>query len=110
MRRPMRRLYLAGPMTGRPENNYPAFHAEAERLRGLGYHVENPAENPVPDCGGTWAGYMRMAIRQLLTCDTVALLDGWQHSRGAVIEQQLAMELEMRAVLSHELTEGPGRD
>ena len=41
----MPRIYLAGPMTGLPEFNYPAFHAEAARLRQLGYHVENPAEN-----------------------------------------------------------------
>lgn len=43
------RIYLAGPMTGLPEHNFPAFHAEAARLRGLGYHVENPAEHGVID-------------------------------------------------------------
>ncbi|HEX8594362.1 MAG TPA: DUF4406 domain-containing protein [Pseudomonas sp.] len=35
-------------MTGLPEFNYPAFHAEAARLRTLGLEVENPAENPLP--------------------------------------------------------------
>ena len=29
-------LYLAGPMTGRPEYNYPAFHAVARHLRSMG--------------------------------------------------------------------------
>ncbi|RCI66099.1 DUF4406 domain-containing protein, partial [Pseudomonas aeruginosa] len=28
----IKRIYLAGPMTGLPEHNFPAFHAEAARL------------------------------------------------------------------------------
>ena len=38
------RIYVAGPMTGHPELNFPAFHAAATELRALGHHVENPAE------------------------------------------------------------------
>lgn len=84
----MKRIYIAGPMTGLPEFNYPAFHAAAQRLREMGFHVENPAENPEPPCG-SWKGYMRMALRQLLTCDAVVLLDSWEKSRGARIEHWL---------------------
>lgn len=39
----MKRLYLSGPMTGKPALNFPAFHAEAARLLALGYEVVNPA-------------------------------------------------------------------
>jgi hypothetical protein len=85
----MTRIYLAGKMSGLPEFNYPAFRAEAARLRALGYEVSNPADNPEPACG-TWLGYMRAAITQLATCDAVALLDGWQDSRGANVERDLA--------------------
>jgi hypothetical protein len=92
----MQRIYLAGPMTGLPDFNYPAFHAEAARLRALGYYVQNPAENPEPACG-TWAGYMRLAIAQLITCDAVALLPDWMGSRGARIEHNLAADLGMPA-------------
>ncbi|MFU2878316.1 DUF4406 domain-containing protein [Pseudomonas aeruginosa] len=71
----IQRIYLAGPMTGLPEHNFPAFHAEAARLRQFGYHVENPAEiNPE---GGSWSDCMRRDIPQLLTCDSLALLPGW---------------------------------
>ena len=37
------KLYLAGPMTGIKDLNFPAFHAEASRLRALGHIVVNPA-------------------------------------------------------------------
>ena len=29
----LKRIYIAGPMTGMPEHNFPAFHAAAERFR-----------------------------------------------------------------------------
>lgn len=88
----MKRVYIAGPMTGLPNLNYPAFNGEATRLRQLGFEVENPAENADPPCG-TWQGWMRLALRQLVTCDIVALLPGWETSRGACIEQRLAHDL-----------------
>lgn len=86
------RIYIAGPMTGRPDYNYPAFNQVAAQLRAAGYHVENPAENPVPPCG-SWLGYMRLALAQLVTCDKVVALPEWTTSRGARIEVGLALEL-----------------
>ena len=94
---PAKRIYLAGPMTGLPEYNYPAFHAEAARLRGLGFHVENPAENQAPACG-TWEGYMRIALRQMLKCDAVAFLPGWAESRGALLERYIAQQVGLATV------------
>lgn len=95
----MKRIYVAGPMTGLPDFNYPAFHAAATQLRAQGHHVENPAENPVPACG-TWQGYMRLAVAQLATCDKVCLLPGWEISKGARVEFNLAvgMGLEIEAL------------
>ena len=37
----MKRIYIAGPMTGLPDFNYPAFNAAAARMRALGFEVEN---------------------------------------------------------------------
>lgn len=102
----MKRIYIAGPMTGLPHFNYPTFNAAAERLRALGFEVENPAENPEPHCG-SWLGYMRMALRQLALCDGVALLPGWQDSRGARIEQQLSMQLGLVVVPESAIQHGP---
>ena len=88
----MTRIYLAGPMSGLPDLNYPAFNAKAAELRAQGHHVENPAENPVPACG-SWQGYMRMAVAQLVTCEVIFLLPGWEKSKGARVERDLARRL-----------------
>lgn len=93
----MKCTYIAGPMTGLPDFNYPAFNAVADSLRAEGVKVLNPAENPEPPCK-SWNGYMRMALAQLIQCDTVVLLPGWEDSRGARIEAHLAEQLEMRIV------------
>lgn len=81
----MKRLYVAGPMTGKKDFNYPAFNDAALLLRFFGHHVENPAENPRPPCG-SWLGYMRMSLRQISRADAIVVLPGWLWSRGARIE------------------------
>lgn len=88
----MKRIYVAGPMTGLPDFNFPAFHDAAARLRALGYEVENPAENPEPPCK-SWLGYMRMAVAQVARVDAIVLLPGWEQSRGAKVEYALAVGL-----------------
>lgn len=90
----MKRIYLAGPMTGCPDLNFPLFHAEAARLRALGFDVVNPAEINA-DPAAKWTDCMRADIAQMVTCDAVATLPGWQRSRGASIEVGLAHGLEM---------------
>lgn len=83
-------VFVSGPMTGIENFNYPAFNRAAEALRKLGYTVLNPAENPEQD---SWEGYMRHALIQLLQCDVVAQLPGWEDSRGARMEHDVADEL-----------------
>lgn len=102
----MNRLYLAGPMTGLPDFNYPAFNSEAARLRALGWTIENPAQNAAP-AGSAWADYMRLALRQLLLCDGVALLPGWESSRGATLEVRIAGALLIPVMNARALRIGP---
>lgn len=52
---------------------------------------------------GTWLGYMRMAIAQMMMCDSVTVLPGWSESKGANIEVDLALALGIPVVLDHEL-------
>ena len=96
------RIYLSGPMSGLPDNNYPAFNAEASRLRALGYTVENPAEND-NGIADTWSDFMRLGIVQLVQCDVIALLPGWRDSRGAHMEREIALRLRMRVQMASEV-------
>lgn len=88
------RVYLAGPMTGIADFNYPMFNHYAEQLRAKGWVIENPAENKAPECN-SWPGYMRLALRQMLTCDMVVFLPDWGQSKGAQLEHQVARRLSM---------------
>lgn len=85
--------YLAGPMTGIPDWNHPAFNAAAERLRESGYTVLNPADGFDGDTTLARRTYMRRAVENLLTADVIFLLPGWSDSAGARLEEQIAQEL-----------------
>lgn len=88
------RLYVAGPMTGYPESNYPEFYRAEDFLVGLGFEVVNPA-NFGPEDGGSYEDLLRMDLQMLLTCNGVALLEGWWGSVGARNEVQVAGILKM---------------
>lgn len=74
--------------------NFPAFDAAEKALRAAGYDVANPASIGVHE-GWGWGDYMRPALKLMLDCDGVALLPGWEDSRGARIERSLALDLAM---------------
>lgn len=88
--------YIAGPMTGLPEFNYPAFAAAAKVLRDKGVDAVSPAELDDGSTGKSWDYYMRLGLRALLDCDEMVLLPGWEDSRGARLERQVAEALGMR--------------
>jgi len=93
----MKTLYIAGPMSGLPEFNYPAFFAAEKRLREAGYPVLNPARREARD-DWTWIDYMRPAIRDVSNCDGIALLPGWERSKGARVERFIAQNLDLPAM------------
>lgn len=87
------RIYLSGGMSGLPDNNRPAFHAEAARLRAQGHYVVNPAEIDL-DEGATWSDYMRADLVAMLSeCNTLVMLQGWEQSKGANLEWLIAKAL-----------------
>jgi hypothetical protein len=100
------RVYIAGPMTGHADLNFPAFNAAAAEYRRRGCFVINPAEinggeNEVTECADMtpeqyqahWQACMRHDIAALVTCGTIVMLDGWLKSRGATLEHHIAREL-----------------
>lgn len=90
-----KRIYIAGPMTGMPDLNFPAFHAAARRLRRAGWEVVNPAENFGGRTDMAREVYLRADVALLVQCDAIAMLPGWQDSLGAALEYLIATELGM---------------
>lgn len=89
------RIYIAGPMTGYKDLNYPAFEAAAKELEAAGHIPLNPAS---VDNGGeahSWEWYMKRTIPMMCSADAVMTLKGWEGSRGAGIEVDLAIDLAM---------------
>lgn len=86
------RVYIAGPMTGIENYNFPAFNAMAEKMRAAGWHVENPADHGLV-VGAEWGDYLRYDIGCLASCEAIMLLPGWTTSRGARLEVSIAKEL-----------------
>lgn len=88
------KAYVAGPMTGYPEWNFPEFRRWTEALREEGFEVTSPAEIDEEegfDSSGDGAGFdleaaLNRDVEKVLEADGVALLDGWEESPGAVIE------------------------
>lgn len=94
------RVYICGPITGKPDLNRPAFKQAEEHLERLGYQPVNPHEvckNVVALHVGyhweLWQACMRADIRELVTCDLVAVLPDSDKSRGACLEIDLAINL-----------------
>lgn len=95
----VKRVYIAGPMTGIADYNFPAFNERAAQLRADGWHVENPAEHGIVE-GADWADYLRHDIARIATCDTIMLLPGWSKSKGAKLEVHIAQQIGMAILLS----------
>lgn len=94
------RAYLAGPMRGKPQYNFPAFHEAAKRLRENKWEIVSPAEmdekqdhfNPKKDKARSADHYIardHAAIMALDTTDWIILLPGWRDSLGATSEAAL---------------------
>lgn len=90
------RVYLSGPMAGLPDHNFPAFRAHAALLRGQGHDVVNPAE--IDNSGKSWEGCLRTDLREMCTCEAIALMPGWEASNGANLELHVAHRLGMKVI------------
>ena len=101
------RVYIAGPIAGKPNGNRAAFAAKSLELRVAGHDTVNPHHVPPwhhdGDCpeglpageGGSHTApcYMRADLAEMLTCDAIYLLPGWERSQGARIEYLLAVHV-----------------
>lgn len=85
----MKKVYLSGPMRGRPDLNAIAFIAAFNHARERGWAPVDPhrLHQPKPD---DIRSIMRVDIGALLLCDAILMLEGWRESRGALAEMHLA--------------------
>ena len=96
------KVYIAGAMSGHEEFNFPAFNRAEEILRGVcGYkHVINPAKlHSTTDL--PWEEFLKRDLLELITCDAIFLLKGWEKSRGATLEAFVAYTLGLRLYKMH---------
>lgn len=99
-------IYISGPMSGLPDLNFPAFAEAAAKLAAAGWWPVNPAK--IKPIGGTeWENYMRGDIRALCECEALALLDGWQNSRGVHLEVHIAHRLGIKIMTIEEALSCP---
>lgn len=97
------KIYIAGPMSGVEDWNFPAFFEAEAQLKALGHEVINPAHNDgetveeaLASAGHperptkSWSYYMRRDLPDVLTVDALCVLPGWQSSKGASLEVQVA--------------------
>jgi hypothetical protein len=91
----MSRVYIAGPMTGIADWNFPAFHRAASMWRNTGWDVVNPAEFFDGKTDLPYEQYVQHDLEILRSCDAIAVLDGWDgpNARGSVWERFVAEKL-----------------
>lgn len=96
----IKKVYIAGPMRGYPEFNFAAFDAAKKRGAAKGFECISPAD--LDRASGFDATGLRGADEEfprdqllealrrdfdaLAECDAIALLPGWENSRGAIME------------------------
>ena len=94
----IKRVYISGPMTGIDDFNRRAFFAAELRLYRQAEHegwianVENPGKEAHWNIveGKSYGSCMRSCIERLVDCDAILMLPGWEHSRGACVEREIA--------------------
>lgn len=105
------KVYLAGPMRGYRDYNFPRFESTAANLRDMGHTVFSPHENDLEKGYATRTefGYdfkpaeeiMRDCIMDDLSyiaheAEAVALMPGWKKSSGVAVELALAKFLGLK--------------
>lgn len=89
-------IYIAGPMTGKPELNFPAFFSAEEHLRKAGHNPINPARLN-QEVGMEHDEFVVLDLEIIaVMADAIALLPGWEQSVGAYQEYSLAIDLKLQ--------------
>jgi len=111
----MKKIYIAGPMSGMKDFNFPNFNTAAQKFRNEGWVVFNPVEKDEEEHGSdVFKGdgdieaceAQGFSLRKALAWDTaricesdaIYMLDGWEKSSGAFAEWALARTLRLEII------------
>jgi hypothetical protein len=94
--------YLAGPMSGYDQQNFPLFDRVAKTLREQGYDIVSPAELDSPEeraialanerSQSTWADFLARDVKLIAEqVQGIIFLSGWPKSRGARLEATIGL-------------------
>ena len=95
------KVYVSGPVSNRAfEDTKQHFRRIAAELRSSGLTPVDPtlieqSSSPEENALKGWEDFMREGIKLLMDCDAIYMLEGYEHSRGAKLEWQLADKLGM---------------
>nr|WP_314751504.1 DUF4406 domain-containing protein [uncultured Capnocytophaga sp.] len=87
------KIYLSGKISGTDlTHTRKRFSDVADKLQALGHEVINPLCNGLSEAA-PWEAHMAKDIIDLLQCEGIYMLQGWEDSQGARIEHAVAKEL-----------------
>lgn len=97
-------IYIAGPMSGYKDFNFPEFDKYAEEWREQGWIVINPADLDRASGFNQEEEITQQHKREFMdrdcnaiihACDAVFFMRGWENSKGARVEHALAVFLDL---------------
>lgn len=94
-------VYLAGPMRGVADFNFPVFDKTRDCLTEMGWNVISPADmdRADPDDVEDQAKFAARDTKAIIEkCGAIALLPGWERSEGATAEFFLARWLGLKII------------
>lgn len=93
------KIYISGQISGLPLNEVKAKFQDAEkRIVEHGYEAVNPLKNGIPSTE-SWEVHMAADIVLLLDCDAIYMLPGWESSKGATLEKNIAERIGKKIIL-----------